>query len=76
MGGQADIPYLLPGSGVERSEPSAAVADHQPPRFVGADIVSVVAKLDRARRSQIIRLEQAHASIPGVSNRDKSGSGE
>jgi hypothetical protein len=45
-----------------------------PPRLVGADIVSVVTKLDRARWSQIIRPEHAHASLPGASNRDKTSS--
>ena len=68
-------PYFPPGSGVDRGEPSATVADHQPPGLVGADIVGIVSKIDRSRRSQIIRLEEAHASIPGAGNGDKSGFG-
>ena len=48
--GQGDVPNFLPGKSVERGEPSASVADHQPPRSVGADIVSVVTTLDRGRR--------------------------
>jgi hypothetical protein len=51
VGGQGDIPSLLPSCGIERGQPPAAVADHQPPRPVRADIVGIVAK-PRSRPSE------------------------
>ncbi len=76
MGRKPNIGNLLPGGGVECRQPAAAIAHHQPPRFVGADIVSVVAKFYRSRRGQIIPLEQAHAAIVALETATTPVSGE
>jgi hypothetical protein len=50
-GGQLYIPDLLPCSGVEDGEITAAIAHDHPPRLVHTDIVAVVPKLNTSRRS-------------------------
>jgi hypothetical protein len=55
------------------SAPQIIQTERRPPRPIRADIVSIVAKRGCARRRQIIRLEQAHASIPGVCDSNDSG---